>query len=67
MRVGLDRLVEVGDGAVDVALVLVDGAAVVERDGEVRVELDRLVEVGDGAVRSPLRFHSMARLLKTPA
>ena len=49
-RIEPDRLVEVGDGAVVVALVALGDAAVGVGDGVFRIEPDRLVEVGDGAV-----------------
>ena len=44
----LDRLVEVIDGAIVVVLLVVCGAAVVERERIAGLELDRLVEVRDG-------------------
>src|SRR5260370_33142888 len=43
-----DRLVIVGDSAVDIALGLVRGGTVVEGKGVVRIEPDRLVEFRDG-------------------
>ena len=54
LRVELDRLIEVGDGAVGVALHAVGHAAVVEGHRHAGIELDRLVEVGDGAVEIAL-------------
>ena len=50
VRLELDRGVEVGDGAAEVALEFIGVAAVIEGDRVVRVELDRLIEILDGAV-----------------
>ena len=52
-RVELDHLVEIGDGAAEVALGQIGVAARIERDRVARVELDRALEIGDGAVESP--------------
>lgn len=48
--IDLDRLVEVGDGAVLVALAVVRNTSVVVGLGIFRIEPDRLVVFGDGAV-----------------
>ena len=49
-----DRLTVVGDGAVEVALVAVGVAPVVEGHGVFRIDADRLIVVGDGAVEVAL-------------
>src|SRR5215471_1780949 len=49
LRVEPDRLVVVGDGAVEIALLLIGDGAVVEAVG-VGLEADRLAVVGDGPV-----------------
>jgi hypothetical protein len=49
-RLEPDRLIVVLEGAVVLALSLIDGAAIVEGMGEVWIELDRLIEVPDGAI-----------------
>jgi len=50
VRIELDRLVMVLDGAVEFAFAYVGVAAIAEGVGVVRIELDRLVIVLDGAV-----------------
>ena len=54
VRIDLDGAVEVGDGALVVALQPVGRAAIVVGDVVIGIEPDRLLEVGDGAVGSPL-------------
>ena len=44
------RLAEIGDGALEVALVAPGNAAIVVGDGEFRIEPHRLVEIGDRLV-----------------
>ena len=50
IRVELDGLIVVRDGAIEVLLEIVGYAAVVEGQGEIRVEPDGLVVVCNGAV-----------------
>ena len=54
LGVGLDGFVEVGDGAVEVALALIGLTAVVVGGGKFGIELDRLAEVLDARSISPL-------------
>src|SRR5579871_2365035 len=63
VRLELDRLVEVGDGAVKVAFSVIDEAAAGVRRGKVWPEPDRLVEVGDGAIVVALAFVSLAAMV----
>jgi hypothetical protein len=47
-RIEPDRLVEIGNGTIEVALAIEGGAAVVEGIGVFRIAPDRLIEIGDG-------------------
>jgi hypothetical protein len=49
-RIELDRLVEIGDGAVVFALFRIGAAAVAIGPSVFRIDLDRLAVVGDGTV-----------------
>ena len=48
-RIEPDGLAQVGDGAVELAALVIRHAAVVIGGGEIRVELDRAVEILEGA------------------
>ena len=58
---------EVGDGAVEIALVAKRKAAVVERQRIARVELQRLIEVGDGAIVVALLVIGVAAVVEREA
>src|SRR5262249_17321084 len=49
-RVEPDRLVEGGDGALELALVQIGKAATAVGSAIVRIELDRFVKIGDRAI-----------------
>ena len=55
-RLGIepDRLVVIGDGAVEIAFGVVCGTTGGVGEGELGIKLDRLVVVGDGAVEIAL-------------
>ena len=51
-RIEPHRLVEIGDGAVEIAPLAIGEPAAVRGQRVARIEPDRLAQVGDGAVES---------------
>ena len=49
-RVEPDRLGQIGDGAVEIAALVIGHAAIVIGRAEVRIELDRLAEILEGVL-----------------
>src|ERR1035437_5110098 len=49
-RIKRDRLVVIGDSAVELALCMVDRRALQEGERRLRIKLQRLVEIGEGAI-----------------
>src|SRR5215510_13758665 len=54
LRIGPDRRVKIGDGALAISLEEIRGRPVAIRLGELGIEPDRLVKVGDGGISDAL-------------